>query len=190
MGKKGREKRLRREQKANGIDVSDKKVERENKRVETEKKRGEQIENIAKFLKENIGKFVYIRLNANYDDPVYIHGVIVSVGASSVVLTDPYQNWGRLENDDEIELTEEDREYCSLSQDLDNFMGMNIEHDDFADFGLSMNKDETMNVSLNFVYEIIPAPWDGIRRKLIDNINEKADSSPRFKSTTYLSGKF
>ena len=173
MGKKGREKRLRREQRANGIDVPDKRVERENKRVETEKKRAEQVENIAKFLKENIGKFVYIRLNSNYDDPVYIHGVIVSVGASSVVLTDPYQNWGRLENDDEMELTEEEREYCSLSQDLDNFMGMDIEHDDFADFGLSMNKDETMNVSLNFVYEVIPDPANEMRHKFIDDLNKK-----------------
>ncbi len=41
MGKKGREKRLRREQRANGIDVPDKRTERENKRVEMEKKRAE-----------------------------------------------------------------------------------------------------------------------------------------------------
>lgn len=174
MGKKGREKRLRREQRANGIDVPDKRTERENKRVEMEKKRAEQIGDIRKFLKENIGKFVYIRLNGNYDDPVYIQGDIVSVGSSSVLLRDPYQNWGRWENEEDgIEFTEEEREYCSLSQDLDNFMGMDIEHDDFADFGLSMNKDETMNVSLNFVYEIIPDAGDEIRRKLRDNINKK-----------------
>jgi len=174
MGKKGREKRLRREQRTNGIDVPDKSVERENKGVEVEKKRAEQIDNIRKFLKENIGKFVYIRLNSNYSDPVYIQGDIVSVWSSSVLLRDPYHNWGRWENeDDETEFTEEELEYCSLSQDLDNFMGMDIEHDDFADFGLSMNKDETMNVSLNFVYEIIPDPRDEIRRKLIGDINKK-----------------
>jgi len=141
MGKKSREKRLRREYKAKEIDVPDKRKER--------------VNNIIKVLKENIGKSVYIRLNDNYDDPVYIQGDIVSAGLTGVVLRDPYKNWGRFENDDEMELTDEEREYCSLAQDLDNIMGVDIDHDDFADYGLSMNKDETMNVSLNHIYDVI-----------------------------------
>lgn len=75
-----------------------------------------------------------------------------------MVLGNYYDDWGRIDNDEDMELTDEECEYCSLAQDLENFMGIDLGHDDFADYGLSMNKDETMNVSLNLVYEVILDP--------------------------------
>ena len=71
---------------------------------------------------------------------------------------DASQNCDRTKNEDNINFLDEEKKQCSLYKDTENLMGMDTAHDDFADFGLSMNKDQTMNVSLNFVYEVIVEP--------------------------------